>query len=334
MRAGVQRLNMGLLLASVAIALLLWMHVRSEAALKVTRPKNLALRYTGLDESKFIVKNAPERVAVQVEGTIEELEQFDAVKPQFLVATVDLSDARPESSAYRVVLPRNSAIERTGVSLRLLTEEVAVIVEEVVEREMEVTLDPYNAPAGLMFSSAETRPDKIILRGPLGDLAKVDKVRARLDLSRAIGRGVRVTLEAIDRSERPVDSVRCIPSEATAYPQLAKVAPTKNVLVSVLFANGTRPAPGYQLTDFSVNPTAMPISGEMNLLASLKALATEPVRLDGLKESTTLRVRVMVPNGLRLDRGRTSVDVRLRIVPITAVGNPVVDPPSSGGGNP
>ena len=322
---------MGLLLASVAMALLLWMHVRSEAALKVPRPKSLALRYTGLDESKFVMKNAPEKVAVQIEGTIEQLEQYDTIKPQFLVATVDLSDAKPESSAYRVQLPRNAAIERTGVTMRVLTEEVAVIVEEVVQREMEITLDPYNAPAGLVFSSAETRPDKVTLRGPLGDLAKVDKVRARVDLSRAIGLGVRVTLEAIDRSQIPVDAVRCIPNEATVYPRLDKVAPTKNVLVSIVFASGTRPAPGFQLTDFFVSPPTVPVSGEMNLLASLKSLTTEQIRLDGLKESTTLRVRLVQPSGLRIDRTRTSVDVRLRIEPIPAVPNPAVNPPTTGG---
>jgi YbbR domain-containing protein len=322
---------MGLLLASVGMALLLWMHVRSEAALKVPRPKSLALRYTGLDESKFVMKNAPEKVAVQIEGTIEQLEQYDTIKPQFLVATVDLSDAKPESSAYRVQLPRNAAIERTGVTMRLLTEEVAVIVEEVVQREMEITLDPYNAPAGLVFSSAETRPDKVTLRGPLGDLAKVDKVRARVDLSRAIGLGVRVTLEAIDRSQIPVEAVRCIPDEATVYPRLDKVAPTKNVLVSIVFASGTRPAPGFQLTDFSVSPPTVPVSGEMNLLASLKSLTTEQIRLDGLKESTTLRVRLVQPTGLRIDRSRTSVDVRLRIEPIPAVPNPAVNPPTTGG---
>lgn len=334
MRTKKPRLHVGLFLASVAMALLLWMHVRSEAALSDKQTKELALRYTGLDESRFIVKNAPEKIAVQVEGTIEELEQFDLVKPQYLVATVDLSDAKPESSAYRVALPRNAAIERTGVTLRLLTEEVAVIVEEVVQREMEVTLDPYNSPAGLMFSSAETRPDKIILRGPLGDLAKVDKVRARVDLSRAIGRGIQVSLEAIDRSERRVESVLCIPSEVTVYPELAKVAPTKNVLVSVTFAAGTRPAPGFMVTDVTCSPATVPVSGEMNQLASLKSLATEAIRLDNLNQPTTMRVRLILPSGVTLDRKPASVDVRVRIEPIPSVSNPAVNPPVTGGGTP
>lgn len=326
------RLNVGLALASITVALMLWMHVRSEAALNLTRKVDFTLRYTGLDEEKFVVKSIPKSVAGQVEGTAEELERFSTVKSGSLIATVDLSEARTELSSYRVRLPKNAVIDRTGVSLRLLSDEVAIIVEEVVEREMEVSLDPYNSPPGLMFSSAEIKPEKVRLRGPLGDLAKVEQVRARLDLSRAIGRGIAVSLETIDRNERPLEGVRCIPNEVTVYPQLAKVAPTKNALVSLVFAPGTRPAPGYRLTDYQISPPAIAVRGEMNQLASLKSLPTEPIRLENLKASTVMRVRIIPPRGLILDRN--TVEIRLIIENIPPVDNPVVTPPVTGGGNP
>ncbi len=328
-----QRLNVGLGLASVIVALMLWMHVRSEAALNLTRKVDFTLRYTGLDEEKFVVKNIPKTVAAQVEGTAEELDRFSTVKGSSLIATVDLSEARTELSNYRVRLPKNAVIDRTGVRMRLLSDEVAIIVEEVVEREMDVSLDPYNSPPGLMFSSAEVKPEKVRLRGPLGDLTKVEQVRARLDLSRAIAGGVPVTLEILDRNERPIDAVRCIPNEVTIYPQLAKVAPTKNTLVSVLFAFGTRPAVGFRLTDYQVSPPTIAVRGEMNQLASLKSLQTEPIRLDGLTGPTVLRVRVLSPKGLTLE-GRNTVEVRLRIEAIPTVANPTVTPPITGGGTP
>ncbi len=334
------RLNFGLALASIIVGVSLWMYVRSEAALNVTLQPDakFMIRYTGLDEEKFVLKSRPASVLVQVEGTLEELDRFKLVKPASMLATVDLSEARPELSTYRVRLPRNDVIDRTGVTIRLLTDEVAIIVEEVVEREMEISLDPYNSPPGLLFSSAKIEPEKVRLRGPLGDLAKVEQVRARVDLSLAINRRVPVTLEAIDRNDRPVESVRCVPSEATVYPQLAKVAPTKNSLVSVVFASGTRPAPGFRLVDYQINPQTVAVRGEMNQLASLKGLSTEPIRLDKLRGSTVIRVRVVAPKGVTLERA-TTVEVRLRIEPVPIIEGPApttptTTPPVTGGGPP
>lgn len=312
--------NFPLALASIVMAVMLWVYVRSEAALILTRKVDFSLRYFGLNEDRFVVKSIPKTVAVQVEGTAEELDRFSAVKPASLIATVDLSDAQPELSTYRVRIPRNDVIDRTGVTVRLLSDEVAIIVEEVTEREMDVTLDPYNAPPGLVFASAEIRPQSVRLRGPIGDLAKVDQVRARVDLSRAIGRSVPVTLELIDRNQRPVESVRCLPAEVVVAAQLDKVAPTKSVLVSLRLAAGTRPAPGYRLIDYSLSPTTLTVRGEMNLLASLRSVETEPIQLDGLRAPSVVRARVNLPKGVSADR--TTVEVRLRVEPIPSIESP------------
>jgi len=333
------RLNVGLALASLLVALMLWLHVKSEAALTVTRKVDFTLRYSGLDESKYIVKSIPQRVPVQVEGTAEELERFAALLPNnrvpegsrstSLIATVDLADAKPELSSYRVRLSRNAAIDRTGVTLRLLTDEVAVIIEEVVEREMDVTVDHYNVPPGLMLSSADVKPDRVRLRGPMGDIVKVAQVRALVDVSEAIGRGVTIRVDAMDRNGRVLDTVACLPPEVTVLPQLAKVPPTKTVLVSVRIADRSVPAPGFKVTELTVNPPTIKVSGDLNALASLRSIETTPIKLDGLAGSTVVRARLVVPNGLTADR--TSVEVRLRIEPIPTIANPAVNPPSGGG---
>lgn len=321
--------NVGLIIASLLVSVLLWLQVRSEAALNTTRKVDIPLRYINLDEERLVVKSLPKTVAAQVEGTAEELERFNSLRAGTVIASVDLADAQPEITSYRIRLPRSDAILRTGVELRAISDDVTIIIEEVAVKESQVTIDPYNAPAGLMFSTAEVNPERVRLRGPLGDLARVDQVRARFDLSQAPGRSAVVPLEVLDKNQRPLESVRAIPPEVTVVAQLAKVAPTKSVLVSVVFAGGSKPAPGYRLVDFEAVPATVSVSGEMNLLTALKALNTEAIRLDGLTESKTVRVRLAAPRGLALDKN--VVDVRLRIEKVPEI---VGDPPPTTGGTP
>lgn len=322
--------NVGLIIASLVVSVLLWLQVRSEAALNTTRKVDIPLRYINLDEERLVVKSLPKAIAVQVEGTAEELERFTSLKPGTVIATVDLIDAQPEVTAYRVRLPRSDAITRTGVELRAIADEATVIIEEVAVKESPVTIDPYNAPTGLMFSTAEVNPERVRLRGPMGDLARVEQVRARFDLSQAPGRSAVVPLEVLDKNGRPLESVRAIPPEVTVVAQLAKVAPTKNVLVSVVFAGGSKPAPGYRLVDFEAIPQTVSVSGEMTALTSLKSLNTEAIRIDGLSETTTLRVRLSAPRGLSLSKN--VIDVKLRFEKIPEIQG---DPPAvTGNGTP
>lgn len=319
-----KRPNFALIAASLFVSVLLWLQVRSEAALNTTRKVDIPLRYVNLNEELYVVKSMPRSVAAQVEGTAEEIERFISLRPGSVIATVDLSDAKPEVTTYRVRFPRSDAIQRTGADLRALTDDVAVIIEEVAVKEMEVTLDPYNAPAGLMFSTAEMTPERVRLQGPVGDLARVDQVRARFDLAQTPGRSISVALEVLDKNQRLLESVRSIPPEVTVVAQLAKVAPTKSVLVSVVFAGGTRPAPGYRLVDFEAIPAVVNASGEMTLLTTLKSLNTEVVRLDGLTQTTTVKVRLAAPRGVVIDKNQ--VDVRLRIEKIPEISTPTTDP--------
>jgi YbbR domain-containing protein len=319
-----RRPNVGLIVASMVVSVLLWLQVRSEAALQTSRKIDLPLRYVNLDEERYVVRSLPKSVAAQVEGTAEQIDRFTSLKAGTVVATVDLSDANPEITTYRVRLPRSEAIQRTGADLRALSDDIIIIIEEVAIKESPVTIDPYNAPAGLMFSTAEVTPEKVRLRGPMGDLARVDQIRARFDLSLSPGRAVTVPLEILDKNQRPLEAVRAIPPEVSVVAQLAKVAPTKSIIVSVVFAGGSKPAPGYRLVEFEAIPPIVSVSGEMNLLTALKSLNTEAIRLDGLMQPTTMRVRLTPPRGLSLDKN--TVDVRLKIEKIPEIdGPPVVD---------
>lgn len=324
------RPNVALIIASLLVSLLLWLQVRSEAALKTSGRVDIPLRYINLDEDRYVVKSLPKTIAAQIEGTAEELERFNSLRSGTVIASVDLADAQPEITTYRVRLPRTDAIQRTGADLRPLSDDVTIIIEEVAIKEAPVTLDPYNAPAGLMFSTAEITPERVRLRGPIGDLARVDQVRARFDLSQAPGRSTVVPLEILDKNQRPLESMRAIPPEVTVVAQLAKVAPTKPVIVSVVFAGGSRPASGYRLVEFEAIPPTVSVSGEMTQLTALKSLNTEAIRLDGLADSTTLRVRLTPPRGLTINV--SVIEVRLKIEKMPAIeGTP---PPTDIGGNP
>jgi YbbR domain-containing protein len=276
------KLNVPIAIFSLVCSIMLWLHVQSQQALKVTRPIEFPLEPLNLN-SKYIIKSYPTKVQVMAEGTVEAHERFKEFMKtrvgQTLVATVDLSDAVPEVSNYRVRLPRSEEFSKLDLSLSDPAD-ASIVIQEVLHKRFTVEAIPTNIPDGLIFSQAKVQPSSVEVRGGSSEVARVDRVRALVNLTDyQPGKPVRARVEILDQQGKPI-------------------------------------GPG-----ISSEPVTVMVRGDQRLLQRLQSIPTEPIQLSGLKGKTVRKVRLVPQTGLQLMTGDT-VRITLDIEPIPPVESP------------
>jgi YbbR domain-containing protein len=319
------RVNIGLALASLVLSAFVWLHVQSLQELKVSRTVTLRLVPINLDESRYVIR-IPETVQILANGPLDAHEQLKellrSARGTGIVATADLSDARPEMSSYRVRVQGSDQISRLGLELSEVPD-VSVSIQEVLTKVIPIKAIPTNVPDGFAFSEAQIQPPSVTIRGAENDLARVDQVRVLLDLEGYTpGKKVTQTVEVLDAKLKPMTApqISVTPSEVEITPSLAVAPPQRSLFVSVSFAAGTKPAPGYRFTGYSVRPLTIMAKGNSSVLQRVQSVSTEPISLAGLRTRTTKTVRLVALKDIGLLTER--VQVTLEIEPIQAVENP------------
>jgi YbbR domain-containing protein len=161
-------------LTALGITLALWLGVTglsTPATRRITVPL-----YLYVASNAQIVNQPPQEVEVELSGDKRKVEQLNRAD---LVASVDLSDT---ASGERVVSlsPQNVYMELPqGVKLTdIAPSRIAVTIEKVEEREVEVRVETTGTPApGYEVYSTTALPPRIRVRGPESIVRMVEYVR-------------------------------------------------------------------------------------------------------------------------------------------------------------
>ena len=173
--------NLGLKLASLVLALLLYAHVVTD------QPREsivqIPVTLTGLPDSLAVRGQPPERVGVKIRGKWKDLIRLGLTSPYL---AVDLAHAAPG--------PFRASITAEDVAQRGLPPELSKLVDvtEVVEpRTVELTIEPKvekavriipnitgSAPAGFQIvRPIHVAPESVRVQGPHSILASLDSLR-------------------------------------------------------------------------------------------------------------------------------------------------------------
>jgi YbbR domain-containing protein len=161
-------------LTALGITLALWLGVTglsTPATRRITVPL-----YLYVASNAQVVNQPPQEVEVELSGDKRKVEQLNRSD---LVASVDLSDT---ASGERVVSlsPQNVYMELPqGVKLTdIAPSRIAVTIEKVEEREVEVRVETTGTPAaGYEVYSTTALPPRIRVRGPESIVRMVEYVR-------------------------------------------------------------------------------------------------------------------------------------------------------------
>ena len=241
-------------------------------------------------------------------------------------ATVDLHDAKPGTQSYPVRIV--DTVE--GVRKRQANPATAqVTLERTTEKSFPVTVQQTTMQTGVQVRSTTANPAQVTVRGPESRVNAVAQVIAAFDLGdHTTSYTTAVPLKAVDANSAPVPDVSFDNSRVLVQADIADLGNERTVFVNANITGS--PASGFQNTDVVITPAQVTLVGDGQRIRSVPNVSTQPISIDGFRQTTTLDVPLAsLPDGVSVKGGVTSVSVQVIVtertqdekfsVPITTV---------------
>jgi YbbR domain-containing protein len=234
-----------------------------------------------------------------------------------VLVTADLSHYNKPGS-YRVELQAEIASPMRGKVVALRPSVWNVTIDREVEQrfaiQVVVTNDPplgYTYPADLICDETE-----VIVSGSAEDVATVDRVEARLNLTDDVNPVTKpVTLTAVQSNSLRARDVTLTPASVTCE---VDIQPRADVFqMPVLPKVVGSPPPGYDFKGYSnIEPDSVALTGDRDSIRSLPGLVrTVAIDLANRTETFTIEVALDLPEGVTAVPENQLIKVTVSIEP-------------------
>lgn len=306
------RENLGLALLAFGLAFALWAAAVWEENPPVERTlADLPLTFRGLGPEHVIFDASAERVRLRVrvpramEGSlsVQDIEAF--------VDVAGLGEGAYERPVQ--VQPRRRGVQILAVD----PPRVQFRLERVESREVPVSIQVLGQPAiGYQVSTPIPARARVQVSGPRSRMAVVAMAVGRVQID-----GVRQSVETQVRLEAVGPQGEVLPELTVQPEQITVTIPVEQRLgfreLPVRVALQGRPARGYQLTEISVDPPTVTLTGDPRRLDEIGSyISTEPIDLSEARGELIVEVPLVLPAGVALVGSPAQVQVRLQVEPI------------------
>ncbi len=302
---------------AVVIALLFWvaimqnatpsvMSVAFDGRVPVERPDNVP--------SGYVLRGQLGDVGVTLRGAPG---VADRVALSELRATLDVKSltfglAEPQDARVTVTVAKEG-VEVVDVS----PPTVSVRIERLTSRTVLVQPRFSNEPPSVTRAGdAAVAPTEVRVTGPESDIARIAAVLGTV----RFGDG-QTDIEApgtpaipVDAAGVPIDGLEVEPGVVTVKVPVLPTATTRTV--PVVFKLRGVVAPGYWVVGAAMDPFAVTVRGEEQVLSTLDRIETQPIDIGNLNATRTLSVALSVPSGVTLLRP-TDVTVTVTVQALT-----------------
>lgn len=301
------RVNIPILVASFAAAMMLWAVVFAQNRPYIHRNIVVKLEVNGLDTSRYAVILPPRTIRLAINTSEDKLKEIKDT-PE-LVAMVDVSSAQVGKQSYPVqIFPerfRDLLVDHTLFQ--------RLEVESVERRLVEVTVESLGQlpTRDLVLDDTVVTPSRVAIQGPKSQVDQVVTARARLELPNVnpdLHKSYTVEVNAVAEGGRPLPDVRTDPLFVAITPVINSAPEEKPVFVSADLRG--RVSEGYEVISYRVEPDQVRVRGKSIALAGLTRVMTEPIELGGITSSETILSVVRLPVGVQLVKPQR---IRVRI---------------------
>ena len=181
-----------------------------------------------------------------------------------------------------------------------------------------VRVRPLGRPGvGYQVETEQVDPPQVTITGPQEQIDRVDSVVAELSVDGKQGTQTgRVRPRALDVSDREVAGLTFDPEYVQAAVAVKLLVDYKTVAVHVPLTGD--PASGHRIVDITVEPTTLIVQGALPQLEPVAVLETAPVNLEGLTQTLTSSVPVILPDGISLSPNQPmSITVKVAVEELT-----------------
>jgi YbbR domain-containing protein len=275
-------------IASVVIAVLIWLYAAGERNAETVKTFEVSLEYRNLGVG-LTLSDAPDKVNVQVTGARNILA---AMTPQNLIATVDLRDLGPG----RHTLPVTS-LAPSGVRITTVTPPYAEVqVLRLIEKTLPVSLNMEGTfPEGVSLESSDLDPREVLLRGDEALLQKIQKVTVVTTPQELIrGEGFLELPVRLPLSGR-VEHLSVIPKSVVFSYTLKRDLPRREVPLRMHILGEVDP--DFSVTSITVDPPSVILQGPSAQLDLIDQIDLMPLDISGMKETAVFSIDIVPPVG-------------------------------------
>lgn len=305
--------DLGSIVLALCLATIVWMVAMREENpfVRGAWAEAIPIELVNRPEGMLIVGEVPTQVRVTIRAPQS---SWQDLRRESFRAQVDLSqavvgmnqlDVQVECSDKNVEI-----VERrpSTVSVRMeKSREITLPVRVVV-----LDSPPYGYE--VRYEEITTDPQEVIVTGPEQLVSEVSQVVADFYLRGATEtQERRVTLRARDAQGDVVD-VTLSPPTAIVKVLVVQRSGFRNVSVRVVWDG--QPAAGYRISNVSLEPTIVTVTGDPEALEAIPGyLETAPVDVEDADEDVIQRVALILPEGVSL-LGAQTVQVHVSVTPI------------------
>ncbi|MDP9134088.1 MAG: CdaR family protein, partial [Actinomycetota bacterium] len=231
-------------------------------------------------------------------------------------AHIDISHIEPGSDPQSVPVQVDAIDPRIRV-LGVQPQNVTVDLDELISKEVDVTVPSPIPPPGLTIGDVQIQPARVLVSGPSSVLSRVVGARADVSIQSAgLDFDQDVQLIPIDELGNAVGQVSVEPKTARITVPVFSNRETRQLPISPLITGD--PAAGFELVGATVEPKVVTVEGDADQLSQLVSIDTEPISVTGLSSDRTCEATLALPTGVAaLDVETVVVSVDVRIVTAT-----------------
>ena len=309
--------NLGLKILAVLFAIFLWWMVVNIddpmdkksfiVDVTVTNPEvitNAGKSYQIIDDTKNISVTVKARRKV-----------LDEIKKRHIVATADLREMQDTSVPIRVSV---TGFEGDYEEITANPRNIQVKVENTQKKTFPITTVAVGVPRdGYVVGIMTASPKTVDISGPESSIAKISKVVAKVDVSEmAADASVQTQLIYYDAADNLIDKTLLTSNcDKNGVSVTVDIWKTKELTLK-FDTSGIRAAEGFVFTGIEVEPQAVEVAGNPEILRGMTELAIDKKALEKSEmtesEEVIVDIKAYLPEGVSLaDADAASVVVRI-----------------------
>jgi YbbR domain-containing protein len=279
------------------LAIMVWVVAVYEEAPPHTDflPSTVPIQRLDLAENLVITNAVPTEAKVKVRALSD---TWDQLRPSDFEATVDLLGM--ESGQHDAPVVVTTLLEDVAI-VDVQPDHITVNLEEVITRSIRVRVnvsDEETIPTGYQSGLPEVDPQEITIRGPKTTVERVSEAYAEVSVLDARDTVTeQVTPALLDTNGDRVRGLEASPERVTVRVVVERREGYRDVAVRAVVEGS--PASGYWISNISVEPALVTVSGDKALIGELPGFVdTETIDIEGASNDVIKRVGLDLPEGV------------------------------------
>ena len=285
-KSGVSRNKVLQVIASILVAVAIWVYVEVEKAPERTKTiRDIPVEFSGesttlADKNLMLLSGYDTTVDLTIKGTKRELVKINKDNVRLVASTSSIDSVGVHTLRWDVVYP--DGVQSSALSLDWASKyKVTVTVGELYTKEVPVNCVVTGTVAdGYFTGETVLDPTTLVLRGQRDDLLNVAYAKLTVDISDATRSVIQTeSVQLYDNDDNPVDNSN-IRTNASLIQAKVPVLTTKEVSLAVELSGV--PGSAGQSIKTTITPSSVRLIGEADVLENIDEIVLATLYIEDL----------------------------------------------------